>query len=139
MNKSISKKIGYVTKKVAEELNLPDQIWKPIKITPALFEHIAKHSEEYKNAGSCLYTLENLSNIVDEPNYVFYNKRNKSIEYYKFLQEYVSLIVKVTNKKNLYVASVYPVKKIKIENRLEKKKLEQNKQLEDELDQETIK
>lgn len=121
---SESKIMGCVSKKVAEELHLEEQTGKTIKLTPPLFEHIAKHSEEYENVDSCLYTLANLTEIINNPEYTYFNKKNNSIEYYKFLKEYVSVIVKVTNKKNLFIASVYPVKKTKIDNRLERKNWE---------------
>lgn len=120
-----AKIIGCVSKKVAEDLHLLEQVGKTIKLTSPLFEHIAKHSEEYISVDSCLYTLSNLFEIINNPEYTYYNKKNNSIEYYKLLKEYVCVIVKVTKKKSLFIASVYPVKKTKIENRMERKNWEE--------------
>lgn len=75
MNEPLSKLVGYVNNKVAEDLNLYNQIWKPIKLTQPLFEHIAKHSNEYKDVDSCIYTLSNLSDIISSPDFVFHNKK----------------------------------------------------------------
>lgn len=121
MKESNSKIIGYVSKKVCDDLNLEEQIGKSIKMTAPLLEHIAKHSEEYESVESCLYTISNVSDIINDPDYIYFNNKNNSIEFYKYLKEYVSVVVKVTNKKNLYIASIYPVKKSKIDNRMEKK------------------
>lgn len=71
MNESISKLIGYVDKKVAEDLNLYSPVWKPIKLTQPLCEHIAKHSSEYKDVGA-VYTLANLSGIIATLNFCFF-------------------------------------------------------------------
>lgn len=121
---SETKIVGYISKKVVEELNLPEQIGKAIKMTPSLIEHIAKHSKEYKNVDSSLYTLSNLSDIINNPEFIYYNEKNKSIEYYKKQQDYVCAVVKITNKKSLFMASVYPVKKSKIDNRVERQNWE---------------
>lgn len=121
MKESESKIVGNINKKVCDDLHLKEQLGKPIKMAPTLLEHIAKHSVEYENVDSCLYTLSNISDILNNPDYIYYNETNKSIEYYKFLKEYVSVVVKVTNKKSLFIASIYPVKKAKIDNRMEKK------------------
>lgn len=126
---SETKIVGYVSKKVVEELNLKEQIGKAIKMTPSLIEHIAKHSKEYKSVDSSLYTLANLSDIINDPEFIYYNRKNNSIEYYKKQQDYVCAIVKITNKKNLFMASVYPVKKSKIDNRLERQNWENYKKM----------
>ena len=70
-----TKIIGYISKQVSDDLNLHDQIGKPIVLTTSLFEHITKHNEEYESVDSYLYTLTNFSEVVNNPEYIFQWKK----------------------------------------------------------------
>ena len=59
------------------------------------------------------------------PDYVFYDKSKKGLEFYKKINSNILVAVRVDNGKELKVKSVYPIKETKIENR--KKKEEQTK------------
>ena len=66
-----------------------------------------------------------LEKIISNPDYVFYDKSKKRLEYYKRLKSDILVAVRVNNGKELKVKSVYPVKRSKVENR--KKKEEEMK------------
>ncbi len=117
--------LGYISKKVGIEHEKIEQIGKAIKMTPHLLEHVAPHIPEFINVESYLFTLSHLTDVLNNPDMTYYNKRNNSIEYYKMLQENVCVVVKLSNKNNLFLASFYPVKQTKIKNRADRKSWEE--------------
>ena len=59
--------------------------------------------------------MSNIDKVISEPYFIFYDKEKQSLRYYKLLDEYVCVIVKLSNKRHLYVYTVYPVSKDKIQ------------------------
>ena len=82
-----------------------------------LYKHIFKHIEEYSSIDSANYTMDHIEDVIANPEYVSYNPKQNSIEYYKTLLELVSVVVQTDDDGLLYVASVYPVTETKINNR----------------------
>lgn len=124
--------VGYVSSEIAMHWKIEDQKGKPIIQKKDWNKgHGSKHKKEFK----CIYnyhqSIKNIPMILKYPDYVFYNAEEKSLEYFKKLEEDVSLVIRVTGKNNLYVATIYPISSAKIENR-------KNKELEI-LEDETLK
>jgi len=119
-NEANFKILGYISKKIGNEHEKNEQIGKAIKMTPDLLKHVAPHIPEFINIESYLFTLSHLSDVLNAPDVTYYNKKNNSIEYYKFLQEHVCVVVKLSNKNSLFLGSFYPVKESKIKNRIDR-------------------
>lgn len=113
----MKKEIHYLTEKLAKEKGLEEHTGKKIVQYEGLLKHIAKHEKEYISIDSCEHTINNISNIIKYPDYVYYDKEKKGLEFYKNLMENVCVIVQIVNKRELYIASVYPVPEKKISNR----------------------
>ena len=110
--------LGKVSKKIVENCNINEQ-------KNVIYEETIKHSmeryiDDYKTVED-----NSLEKIISNPDYVFYDKSKKRLEYYKRLKSDILVAVRVNNGKELKVKSVYPVKRSKVENR--KKKEEEMK------------
>lgn len=125
--KQLTKIIGNVAKEIANKWYLNEQIDKPILLESGLYKHIAHHSREYKSLESHNYTMNHIEDVINNPDFVFYNVSKNGIEYYKKLIEDVVVIVTPTKKRKLYISSIYPVNKSKILNRIIREKSEINK------------
>ena len=84
-----------------------------------------RHIDDYETIEDYYYVMNSLEKIINNPDYVFYDKSKKGLEYYKQLKSDILVAVRVNNGKELKVKSVYPVKRSKVENR--KKKEEEMK------------
>ena len=71
--------------------------------------------------------MNHIEDVINNPDFVFYNVLKNGIEYYKKLIEDVVVIVTPTKKRKLYISSIYPVDKSKILNRIIRGKSEINK------------
>lgn len=116
----IQKILGYIDNQTIKEYNLQKYQDKAIIQSLDLYVHIAKHAEEYISVDSMNYTMDHVSEIINTPDLIYYNQEQSSLEYYKMLIENICVIVKLTNKRELYIASIYPTTKSKIENRRKK-------------------
>ncbi len=107
MRKNLTKIIGKVTKEIANKWYLNEQKDKSIILEPGLYKHIAHHSSEYKNLESHNYTMNHIEDVINNPDFVFYNVSKNGIEYYKKLIEDVVVIVTPTKKRKLYIYQVF--------------------------------
>ena len=82
--------VGRVSRSITDQWNIPEQFNKPIV------------------------------NIIKDPDYVFYNKEENGLEYYKNIEEGVTLVVRTTKKNVLYLATIYPSSATKLANRKNK-------------------
>ncbi len=118
--------LGRVSKEVAEKWEIHDYENKTIVIYPDKKEHARdRHLNDYEKEEDYYYVMDSLEEIINNPDYVFYDKSKKGLEYYKKVKVNVLVAVRVVLGKELKVKSVYPVEPEKIENR--KKKEEQMK------------
>lgn len=113
--------VGYVSKEITEFWKISEQTSKPIIQGGNWAKgHGSKHKKEFK----CIYNyhqaIKNIPIILKYPDYFYYNETEKGIEYFKKLEEDVTLVVRITGKKRLYVATIYPTSTTKIENRKNK-------------------
>lgn len=121
MGKKKDKKVvGILDRNILTKWILEEPIDLKIYQSMGLYKHIFKHIEEYSSIDSANYTMDHIEDVISNPEYVSYNPKQKSIEYYKTLLEPVSVVVQKDNQGILYVASVYPVTETKINNRRQK-------------------
>ena len=109
-----SKIVGHILKEAIISSELEEQLNKPILQSLKLYKHTAKHVEDFKSVDSFNKTMSNIKDVISNPYFIYYDKEKKSLRYYKYLDEFVCVIVKLTNKKHLYIFTVYPVSKDKI-------------------------
>lgn len=111
---NICKLVGYISKQAIISSELSEHLNKPILQSLKLYKHTAKHVEDFKNVNSYNKTMSHINKILSTPYFIYYDKEKQSLRYYKLLDEYVCVIVKLSKKRHLYIHTVYPVNKKKI-------------------------
>ena len=119
------KYLGFLNKRIAKKWGLYKHMKKPILVYDDRIKHVEeRHLKEFGNIENILYTYGKLSNIIDKPDYVYYNKKDRGLEYYKFLNKNICVVVRVSEGRVLKVRSWYPVNARKIAKRKKKEMLE---------------
>ena len=113
--------LGRVTKEIAEENGLNEYANKKIVLYDNDRKHCEKHIVDFGDKKTFHYVMDNLEYIIEEPDYVFYVKNKKTLEYYKTLGTDVTVRVKVEPGSELKVKTVFPVNQTKIDNRIKNK------------------
>ena len=85
--KRITKIIGTISNEIIEKYQLYE--YKNIKIVQSLdlYVHISKHVLEFTSIDNYNKTINNIENIINDPDFVYYNKKRNSLQYYKKLDE----------------------------------------------------
>ena len=118
--------LGKINPEIIEQWELYDHKNKKIVMYEDAKEHSeSKHLNEFSSIEDYYAVMASLEDIIKNPDYVFYDKLKKGLEYYKNVNSNVLVAVRVDDGSELKVKSVYPVKQEKIENR--KKKEEKTK------------
>ena len=112
---NVNKLVGYILEQAIISSELSVHLNKPILQALKLYKHTSKHVEDFKSVDSYNNTMSNIDKVISDPYFIFYDKEKQSLRYYKMLDEYVCVIVKLTNKRHLYVQTVYPVSIDKIQ------------------------
>lgn len=117
----INKIVGRISDDVVEKYKLYDYKNKEIVQSLDLYVHVAKHAKEFKCVDSFNHTLSNISEIISNPYFVYFEPSRNSLLYFKETDENVCVVVKLTLRKNkdCYVATVYPINKNKINKYIE--------------------
>lgn len=112
----IQKIVGRISDDIVDKYKLYDYRGKEIVQSLDLYQHVAKHAKEFKTVDSYNNTLKNISNIIAEPIFVYYDSNRNSLLYFKEINENVCVVVKLNLRKNKdnYVATVYPTSMKKI-------------------------
>lgn len=112
----INKIVGIISDEIVERYKLYDYRNTEIVQSLDLYQHVAKHAKEFESVDSYNHTMANISNIIANPFFVYYDSSRNSLQYFKEIDENVCAVVKLKLRKNKdnYVASVYPVSKSKI-------------------------
>lgn len=108
------KKVGYLDIKIIREYNLYQYKNKNIVQSTNLNKHTLKHANEFKSVDSYNETLLKIREVFKSPYYVYFDENKNSLKYYKKLEEYVCVVVNLTEK-DVFVSTFYPVNKIKID------------------------
>lgn len=113
----IKKIVGRISNEIVERYKLYDYREKEIVQSLDLYQHVAKHVQDFKSVDSYNHAITNISEIIASPIFVYYDSERNSLLYFKEIDEDVCVVVKLNLRKNKdnYVASVYPVNKRKIE------------------------
>ena len=124
--KRITKIIGTISNEIIEKYQLYE--YKNIKIVQSLdlYVHISKHVLEFTSIDSYNKTINNIENIINDPDFVYYNKKRNSLQYYKKLDENICIVIKLIlrKNKNCYIATIYPVSEQKINKIIEQSYIE---------------
>ena len=119
------KYLGILKPDVAKKLGLLEHKNKPILVYNDRIEHVINHhSEDFGTKDKIMFVYNNLSNIIKNPDYTFYNLKNNSIEYYKNINFDICVVVRIAPGKILKVRSWFPPNRGKINNRIKQEKRE---------------
>lgn len=113
--------LGKINSDIVEEWELYEHKDKKIVMYEEAKDHSkARHLNDYENEADYYVVMDSLEEIIRKPDYVFYDKSKKGLEYYKKIKSDILIAIRIDNGKELRVKSVYPVKPEKIENRKKK-------------------
>lgn len=117
----IKKIVGRISDEVVEKYKLYDYRDKEIVQSLDLYLHVAKHVPEFESVDSYNHTMSNISEIISNPYFVYYNPHKNSLLYFKEIDEDICVVVKLNlrTNKDTYVATVYPISKSKIQKYVE--------------------
>lgn len=117
----INKIVGKISDDIVDKYKLYDYRGKEIVQSLDLYVHVAKHAKEFESVDSFNHTLSNISEIISEPYFVYYDSSRNSLLYFKEIDENVCTVVKLNLRKNKdsYVATVYPISKNKVNKHIE--------------------
>lgn len=113
--------LGEISNEVVKNWQLEEYKNKKIVIYPDARERSKeRHIDDYKCEEDYYFVMDSLENIINNPDYVFYDKSKAGLKYYKNVRGNILVAVRVIPGKELKVRSVYPVEPEKIENRKKK-------------------
>lgn len=113
--------LGKINSDIIRQWELYDHKNKKIVMYEDAKEHSRlKHLNEYDSEEDFHVVMDSLEEVIKKPDYVFYDKSKKGLEYYKNINTNILVAVRVDDGTELKVKSVYPVKQEKIENRKRK-------------------
>lgn len=111
--------LGEVTKEIAQDNNIPEYANKKIVLYDNDRRHCKnRHANEFGDLKTFHYVMDNLEEIISNPDQVFYKKNTSSLEYYKTFGFGITVRVRVEPGLELKVKTVFTVKPKKIENRV---------------------
>lgn len=107
-------KIGTIKKEVIKILDLNLNCETPIYIGESNYRHMfEKHKADFVKFGAYI------DNIIESPDFVGINPRDKSIEYvkeFKIEDEFVKVAVRVSGRGKYFVKSMYSIPGYKVKN-----------------------
>lgn len=119
------KYLGFLKEDIADYWGLLEHKAKPILVFEDRKNHvIEKHLKDFKTLKNIEETYNSLPDIINKPDYVFYNSKTKGLEYYKKINSNICVAVRVNPGKVLKVKSWYPANKTKVKNRMKKEELQ---------------
>ena len=115
MNKE---RIAKVTSDMANECKRPELIGKEIVIYENDRKHCYnRHYGDFSNPKEFAFIMKNLDYIINEYDFLLYNEKNNSLEYYKKINSNITVRVKVENSNELKIKTVFPIPDQKYENK----------------------
>lgn len=120
MIKRDNKIVGKITEQIALNHKISELIDRPIVQSLDFYVHIAKHVKEFKSVENYMNALNNIPNILNNPEFTYYDKEKESILYYAKVNEATCYVVKLNLTNDYcYLASLYPVSLKKMEKKKE--------------------
>ena len=77
-------------------------------------EHCKRHLNDFKNIHSYNKSIEHIPEIINTPDYVGFNIKNNSIEYIKKIDDLTLVAVRLKQKDDLFLRSIYPITESKL-------------------------
>lgn len=122
MAKKILKQVGIITEQIATEHKLKQYTDIPIMQSLDFYCHIAKHIKEFKCPENYMSALNNISNVLSNPEFTVFDKTRKTLLYYGKLGDNTCYVVKLNLDKDYsYLASLYPISEKKMTRQKERK------------------
>lgn len=122
-NKSKNKKIGELSQKVIDTLNLN---MKPQNIYlwgNRIDEHCQKHKDEYSSPEAYYEAVQSIPEIIEKPDYVGIHK-NGNIQYVKQYNDISLVDIRIIKSDNsLLFRTIYPISEAKLNNNIKQGKL----------------
>lgn len=120
--KKIVKIVGRISHDIAKRYNLYEYENQEIIQSLDLYAHVLKHINEFNSVDSYNNAVLNVEKIIEDPYFVYYDKQRNSLQYFKEIDEDVCAVVKLKlrEKDDNYISTIYPVSKNKI-NKLKEK------------------
>lgn len=127
MIKRAVKQIGTITEDVASQHKISELTNRPIIQSLDFYVHIAKHVKEFKNVDSYNHAIENIENVLLNPEFTFYDKQKQCILYYAKIDEYTCYAVNINlGTDYCYIASLYPISEKKLQRKKEESYIRQD-------------
>ena len=113
--------LGKVSKDIAKKYDIDEYANKKIVIYDDTRRHCQKkHLKEFGNPKTFYYIMNNLEDIINNPDNVFYIKSKDILEYYKTFAFGITVRVKIQPGNELKVKTVFTVSQTKIDNRVKR-------------------
>lgn len=125
VNKQIVK-VGELTQEQIDTLNI-DMKPRNIKFAYDRISHCEKHKSDFINIESYNYSMQNIPQIINIPDYIGYNPQNNSIEYIKQLGDLTLVAIRLKQQGDLFLRSIYPISKSKLENGIKRNRIQKYK------------
>lgn len=106
--------VGTLNSKVISLLGLHSNEMK-IVIGKDKLKYIEKHKHKFKNNDEYIRHIESLPDIIENPDFVGLHPSGDSIEYIKQIDEILLIAVRIRNQGKLWIKSVFPITKDKLE------------------------
>lgn len=110
-------KVGELTNRIIDILELEGNP-RNIKFAYDRIAHCENHKKDFKNEQSYNKSMQNIPLILNNPDYVGYNKNNNSIEYIKRIDELTLVAIRIKQKGDLFLRSIYPISEVKLKNKI---------------------
>lgn len=115
------KYLGTLSENISEYWKIQEHKNKPILVYNDRKKHVIdNHLKDFGTVEKIEEVFKYLPTIINKPEYVFYNKKTKGLEYYKRIDSDICVAVRVNSGKVLKVKSWYPANKSKLKNRMKK-------------------
>ena len=75
----------------------------------------SEHYKNFKNKKEFSFIMQNLDYVINECDFVLYNSKNNSLEYYKKINNNITVRVRVENSNELKIKTMFPVPEEKYE------------------------
>lgn len=134
MNKDYITKVSDI---VGTDCKRPDLVGKSIVIYDNDKKHCYnRHYKDFENPKDFSFVMNNLGYIIDECDFVLFNDKNQSLEYYKKLRNNVSIRVKVENSNELKIKTFFILPDEKYE--IKRNRMAYNKYVIQDTEEETV-
>lgn len=121
------KYVGNLSKTIAEKCEILEHSGKKIIVYEDRIKHVVeKHYNDFENLNALMKAYYAIPYVIKNPDFCFYNKKTKGLEYYKNLDNNLCVVVRINAGKVLKIRSWYPANKGKIKNRINQLKTKVN-------------